>query len=483
MASSIGVIGLAVMGENLILNMESRGYGVACYNRSTNKVEHFVEGRAQGKNITGCYSLEELCLSLKSPRKIMLMIKAGQPVDSVINDLKPLLDEGDIIIDGGNSWFEDTDRRVSELKAVGIHYVGAGVSGGEEGALTGPSIMPGGCADAWPFIKDIFQSIAAKADDGRPCCEWVGSGGSGHYVKMVHNGIEYGDMQLLSEVYHLMSEGLKLGNKKMSSIFAEWNRGELDSYLIEITAKILAKLDEETGKPVLDTILDAAGQKGTGKWTSQSALDLGVPIPQIAQAVFARFLSALKDERVAAADILAGPEPVVVAEPNTVIADLQQALFAAKICSYAQGFQLLSAASKEYGWKLNFGEIALMWRGGCIIRARFLDDIKSAFETESELANIMLAPYFRKVLATAQQPWRSIVKLATDMGIPIPAMSTALNYYDSYRCARLPANLLQAQRDFFGAHTYERVDRPRGEFFHTNWTGRGGDTSSTQYSV
>lgn len=483
LSCKIGVIGLAVMGENLILNMESRGYGVACYNRSTSRVKNFVAGRAQGKNITGCYSLEELCRSLESPRKIMLMIKAGQPVDDVISDLKPLLDEGDIIIDGGNSWFEDTDRRVIELEAAGILYVGAGVSGGEEGALTGPSIMPGGSADAWPFIKDIFQSIAAKAHDGRPCCEWIGSGGSGHYVKMVHNGIEYGDMQLLSEIYHLMSAGLKLGNKEMSSIFAEWNRGELDSYLIEITAKILAKLDEETGKSVLDNILDVAGQKGTGKWTSQSALDLGVPIPQITQAVFARFLSSLKDERITAAQVLAGPEPVAVAEPNTIVADLQQALFAAKICSYAQGFQLLRAASKEYGWKLSFGDIALMWRGGCIIRARFLDDIESAFEADDELANIMLAPYFREVLAAAQQPWRRIVRLATEMGIPIPAMSTALNYYDSYRCARLPANLLQAQRDFFGAHTYERVDRPRGEFFHTNWTGRGGDTSSTQYSV
>ena len=480
--ADIGVVGLAVMGENLILNMESKGFTVACTNRTVAKVDAFINGRGQGKNLIGCHSPEELVASLARPRKIMMMIRAGRAVDELIAELVPLLEPGDILIDGGNSHYPDTIRRCAAAAEKKLLYVGAGVSGGEEGALYGPSIMPGGHAEAWPHLKPIFQAIAAKVD-GVPCCEWLGSDGAGHFVKMVHNGIEYGDMQLIAEAYHLMSQGLGMAPADMAAVFKKWNAGALDSYLIEITADILAKTDDETGKPMVDVILDAAGQKGTGKWTSEAGLDLGVGIPQIAEAVFARCLSAIKDERVAAAQKLAGPAAKFAGNQTQFLADLEQAVYAAKICSYAQGYQLLRAASAEHKWNLNFGDIALLWRGGCIIRARFLGRIKEAFDADPALANLLLAPYFQKVVAAAQDAWRRTVKNAVDLGLPLPAIATSLNYYDAYRCARLPANLLQAQRDYFGAHTYERTDQPRGEFFHTNWTGQGGATASTTYGA
>ena len=482
-SADIGVVGLAVMGENLILNMESKGFTVACYNRTVEKVDAFVNGRGQGKNLVGCRSIAELVAALSRPRKIMMMVRAGRPVDDLINELCPLLEPGDILIDGGNSHYPDTIRRCETAAKRGLFYVGAGVSGGEEGALKGPSIMPGGHAEAWPHLKPIFQAIAAKVDDGSPCCEWLGPDGAGHFVKMVHNGIEYGDMQLIAEAYHLMSQGLGLAPAEMAAVFQKWNAGALDSYLIEITADILAKTDDETGQPLVDVILDAAGQKGTGKWTSQAGLDLGVGIPQIAEAVFARCLSAIKNERAAASTTLAGPKGKDSGDKAQFLADLEQAVYAAKICSYAQGYQLLRAASAEYKWNLNFGDIALLWRGGCIIRARFLGQIKAAFDADPALANLLLAPYFQKVVANAQEAWRRTVKAAIYLGLPLPAISTALSYYDAYRCARLPANLLQAQRDYFGAHTYERTDKPRGKFFHTNWTGQGGTTASTTYVV
>ena len=481
--AEIGLIGLAVMGENLILNMESKGYTVACYNRTTSKVDDFVNGRAAGKNIIGCRSVEELVSNLASPRRIMIMVKAGAPVDATIESLLPHLDAGDILIDGGNSEWTDSIRRARDLEAKGFLYIGTGVSGGEEGALTGPSIMPGGNPDAWPHVKSIFQDISAKVDDGAPCCDWVGPDGAGHYVKMVHNGIEYGDMQLICEAYHLMSQGLGMSASEMSGVFADWDKGDLDSYLIEITSEILAKDDDETGKPMVDVILDTAGQKGTGKWTSISGLDMGVPIPQVAEAVFARCMSAIKDERVAASSELQGPSGGYDGDKAAFVDDLRKAVFAAKICSYAQGYQLLRAAAEEYDWTLNYGSIALMWRGGCIIRAQFLGSIREAFDQQPDLANLLLDPYFKDVVADAQDAWRRVVKSAIDMGVPVPAIGTALNYYDSYRCERLPANLLQAQRDYFGAHTYERLDKPRGEFFHTNWTGRGGTTSASTYDV
>ena len=480
--ADIGVVGLAVMGENLILNVESRGFTVACYNRTVEKVDAFVNGRGQGKNLIGCRSIAELVAALARPRKIMMMVRAGRPVDDLIGELCPLLEPGDILIDGGNSHYPDTVRRRDMAAKRGLLYVGAGVSGGEEGALKGPSIMPGGDAEAWPHLKPIFQAIAAKVD-GVPCCEWLGPDGAGHFVKMVHNGIEYGDMQLIAEAYHLMSQGLGLAPAEMAEVFKKWNQGALDSYLVEITADVLAKTDDETGRPMVDVILDAAGQKGTGKWTSQAGLDLGVGIPQIAEAVFARCLSAIKDERVAAAKVLAGPAGKFAGDKARFLADLEQAVYAAKICSYAQGYQLLRAASTECKWDLNFGNVALLWRGGCIIRARFLGKIKEAFDAEPQLANLLLAPYFQKVVADAQAAWRRTVATAVELGIPLPAISTALGYYDSYRCARLPANLLQAQRDYFGAHTFERADRPRGQFFHVNWTGHGGTTASTTYGV
>ncbi len=481
--ADIGVVGLAVMGENLILNMESKGFTVACYNRTVSKVDDFVEGRAKGKKIIGCRSVEEFVSNLEKPRRVMLMVKAGKPVDAFIEQILPHLEEGDIVIDGGNSHFPDTMRRTKYLEEKGLMYIGTGVSGGEEGALKGPSIMPGGSPDAWEHVKNIFQSVAAKAPDGTPCCQWVGSDGAGHFVKMTHNGIEYGDMQLICEAYQIMSRGLGMSAAEMQEVFAEWNKGDLDSYLIEITSEILAKTDPDTGKPMVDVILDTAGQKGTGKWTSQAGLDMGVGIPQIAEAVFARCLSAIKEERVAASKALVGPDAEFSGDKDAFIAELQQAVYAAKICSYAQGFQLQRAAANEYGWDLNYGDIALMWRAGCIIRARFLDKIKAAFDKNMELPNLLLDDYFKGVIDKSQPAWRSVVRTAIQLGIPVPAMGTALNYYDSYRCARLPANLLQAQRDYFGAHTYERLDKPRGEFFHTDWTGRGGKTSASTYSV
>jgi 6-phosphogluconate dehydrogenase len=482
--ADIGLVGLAVMGENLILNMESKGFTVACFNRTVSKVDDFVlNGRAKGKAIIGAHSIEEFVASLKTPRKIMLMVKAGKAVDEFIDLLTPHLSKGDILIDGGNTHFPDTVRRTKALAEKGLLFVGTGVSGGEEGALLGPAIMPGGNPEAWKSIEPIFKAISAKAEDGVPCCTWIGSDGAGHFVKMVHNGIEYGDMQLICEAYDLMARGLGLSAKEMHKVFAEWNRGVLDSYLIEITRDILTHMDKDTGKPTVDIILDTAGQKGTGKWTSQAGLDLGVGIPQIAEAVFARCLSAIKDERVAASTKLAGPEAKFKGDKKKFILQLRDALYAAKICSYAQGYQLLRAASVEYKWSLKYGEIAMIWRGGCIIRARFLGKIKDAYGKNPELANLLLDPYFKKVLANAQDAWRNVIKTAVSLGIPVPAMGTALNYYDSYRSARLPANLLQAQRDYFGAHTFERIDKPRGQFFHVDWTGRGGTTTANTYTV
>ncbi len=480
--SDIGLIGLAVMGENLVLNMESKGFQVSVFNRSTDKVESFVNSRAKGKNIVGTYSLEELVNSLERPRKVMLMIKAGAAVDSTIDSLLPLLEEGDIIIDGGNTHFPDTNRRIKYVEEKGILYIGSGVSGGEEGALLGPSIMPGGSKKAWPFVKPIFQSIAAKVEDGSPCCDWVGEDGAGHFVKMVHNGIEYGDMQLINEAYHIMKDVLGMTADEMHLVFKEWNEGPLDSYLIEITRDILAYKDED-GEPLVDKILDTAGQKGTGKWTAVTAMDLGSPLTLIAESVFSRFLSAQKDERVEASKILKGPKPEFKGDKKAFLIDLENALYASKLVSYAQGYALMATAAKEYNWNLNYGGIALMWREGCIIRSAFLDKIKEAFDNNEKLTNVLLDPFFKDVMETAQSGWRNVIATAVVNGIPTPSMSAALNYFDGYRHERLPANLLQAQRDYFGAHTYERIDKPRGEFFHTNWTGRGGTTASTTYNV
>ena len=487
--ADIGIVGLAVMGENLILNMESKGFTVACYNRTVSKVDRFLEGRARGKNIVGAHSIEEFCASLARPRKAMLMVKAGKPVDDFIELLIPHLEEGDIIIDGGNSFYGDTIRRTRYVEEKGLLYIGTGVSGGEEGALHGPSIMPGGSPAAWPHVKPIFQAIAAKvagsgpSGEGIPCCDWVGRDGAGHYVKMVHNGIEYGDMQMIAEAYFLMVHLLGMTPAEMHGVFKTWNEGELDSYLIEITRDIMAYVDEETGKPIVDVILDTAGQKGTGKWTSQSALDMGTPAPTVAEAVFARFMSAIKEERVAASQVLGGPIPAFEGDRETLIEEIRQALYASKICSYAQGFQLMTMAADEFDWDLDYGGIALMWREGCIIRAQFLDRIKEAYDEDPELANLLLAPYFKAAIDRSQTAWRRVVATAVTHGIPVPAFGSALAYYDGYRNARLPANILQAQRDYFGAHTYERVDKPRGEFFHTNWTGRGGTTASTTYTA
>ena len=480
--ADIGLIGLAVMGENLVLNMESKGFTVACYNRTTSKVDDFLAGRGKGKNFLGAHSIQELVGQLKTPRKVMLMVKAGAPVDEFIEQLIPHLQAGDIIIDGGNSHFPDTTRRTKYVESKGLLYIGTGVSGGEEGALLGPSIMPGGSPAAWPHVKSIFQKICAKTDKGEPCCEWVGQGGAGHFVKMVHNGIEYGDMQMICETYQMMKVGLGMTNAEMHQVFAEWNEGELDSYLIEITRDILGFKDEK-GNEVVDLILDAAGQKGTGKWTVIAALDTGMPLTLISEAVFARCISAIKSERVAASKVLAGTKAVFKGNKASMIKDLRKALYASKIVSYAQGYQLMRAAAKEFGWDLNYGGIALMWRGGCIIRSAFLGKIKQAFKKNPGLDNLLMDPFFQKATARAQTSWRKVLSMAIKLGIPMPAMSAALNYYDGYRCERLPANLLQAQRDYFGAHTYERVDKPRGEAFHTNWTGSGGSTVSTTYGV
>ena len=481
--SDIGLVGLAVMGENLALNMESKGFHVSVYNRTVEKVDHFMEGRGKGLNFYGAHSLEDFIASLKSPRKVFLMVKAGKPVDDFIEKLIPLLDKGDIIIDGGNTHFPDTARRTEYVESKGLLYIGTGVSGGEEGALKGPSMMPGGSPAAWPFVKPIFQSISAKVADGTPCCDWVGQGGAGHFVKMVHNGIEYGDIQLICECYQIMKDILGMTNDEMHETFAEWNKGDLDSYLIEITRDILAKKDGD-GEYVLDYILDTAGQKGTGKWTAISALDLGEPLTLISESVYARCLSALKEERVEASKILEGPKPVrFPGDRKAFLEDLRRALFASKVVSYAQGYSLMRAAAKEYGWDLNYGGIALLWRGGCIIRSVFLGKIKEAFDKDPQIANILLDPYFKDKLAEAQSGWRNVVAQAVVNGVPAPCMTAALEYYDGYRTERLPANLLQAQRDYFGAHTYERTDRPRGEFFHTNWTGHGGDTVSGTYTV
>jgi 6-phosphogluconate dehydrogenase len=481
--ADIGLIGLAVMGENLVLNMESHGFTVAVFNRTTSKVDDFVNGRGQGKKVVGTHSVEELVKALKRPRKIMIMVKAGAPVDQVIDELVPLLEPGDILIDGGNSHFPDSTRRTRDLKAKGILFIGTGVSGGEEGALKGPSIMPGGNPEAWPHVKPIFQAIAAKVADGTPCCDWVGPEGAGHFVKMVHNGIEYGDMQLICEAYFLMKSLLGMEPAAIGEVFAKWNTGKLDSYLIEITRDILGHVDSESGKPMVDLILDTAGQKGTGKWTVVAACDLGIPLTLIGEAVFSRCLSAQKDERVAASKILKGPGTKFTGDPKQFIDDIEQALFASKIISYAQGFALTEAMGKESKWEINKGGVALMWRGGCIIRSAFLGNIKEAYDKNPNLVNLLLDPYFTEQVSQAQDGWRRVCAAAMTTGIALPAMTSALAYYDGYRSAVLPANLLQAQRDYFGAHTYERNDKPRKQFFHTNWTGRGGTTASSTYNV
>lgn len=479
--SDIGLVGLAVMGENLILNMASKGFTVTAYNRSADKVQNFLNERAKGKTIRGAFSVEELVNSLAKPRKIMLMVKAGKPVDDMIEQLIPHLEAGDIIIDGGNTHFPDSNRRTAYLGSKGLLYIGTGVSGGEEGALTGPSIMPGGAKAAWPHVKDILQGIAAKVDDGTPCCDWVGENGAGHFVKMVHNGIEYGDMQLICEAYQIMKDLLGMSADEMHQVFKTWNEGELNSYLIEITRDILGY--KENGEALVDKILDTAGQKGTGKWTGVIALDLGVPLTLITEAVFSRCLSAQKAERMVASELLKGPQPSFTGDKQAFIEDLRQALLAAKIVSYAQGYVLMREAAKDYGWDLNYGGIALMWRGGCIIRSSFLGNIKEAFDAQPDLTNLMTTPYFRDKLQGCQAGWRRVIAAAISNGISAPAMTAALSYFDGYRTGRSPANLLQAQRDYFGAHTYERTDKPRGEFFHTNWTGRGGNTASTTYNV
>ena len=482
--ADIGLIGLAVMGQNLVLNMNDHGFRVAVFNRTLSKVDEFLNGSARDTKVIGTHSIEEFAAALARPRRVMLLVKAGPPVDEFIEMLLPHLEEGDIIIDGGNSNYNDTIRRTAYVESRGLLYIGTGVSGGEEGARFGPSIMPGGSEAAWPHVKPIFQAVSAKVEDGSPCCDWVGSDGAGHFVKMVHNGIEYGDMQLICESYQLMKEGLGLDHDRMHNIFADWNDGELDSYLIEITRDILGVKDED-GSPLVEKILDTAGQKGTGKWTAMSALEMGIPLTLIGEAVFARFLSALKEERVAASEVLSGPPGGAAfgGDRTAFVDDLRQALFAAKIISYAQGYMLMRAAAEAYGWILNNGGIALMWRGGCIIRSVFLGKIKEAFDRDPSLSNLLLDPYFKGQIHCAQGAWRRVVARAAEMGIPMPAMSSALAFYDGYRHGRLPANLLQAQRDYFGAHTYERVDRERGEFFHTDWTGRGGDVTASTYKA
>jgi 6-phosphogluconate dehydrogenase len=479
----IGLIGLAVMGQNLVLNMNDHGYKVAVFNRTVSKVDDFLADEAKGTQVVGAHSIEEMCGLLKTPRRVMIMVKAGDVVDHTIEQVLPYLEKGDILIDGGNSLYTDSTRRTKDLAAKGILFIGTGVSGGEEGARFGPSIMPGGNKEAWPHVKEIFQSIAAKVEDGTPCCDWVGEDGAGHYVKMVHNGIEYGDMQLIGEAYQLLKDGLGLTPDELAEIFAEWNKGELDSFLIDISATIFAKKDDD-GKPMVDKILDAAGQKGTGKWTAISALDLGQPVTLIGESVFARCLSALKDERVKAAKVLKGPRKRKKLDgQKEFIEEVRLALYCSKMVSYAQGYMLLRAAEKDQGWNLNMGGVALMWRGGCIIRSIFLGDIKAAFDRNSKLQNLLLDKFFSSAMNKYQASWRKAIIHGIRIGVPMPAFATALAFYDGYRAERLPANLLQAQRDFFGAHTYERVDKPRGEFFHTNWTGRGGRVSSSTYNA
>jgi 6-phosphogluconate dehydrogenase len=479
----IGLIGLAVMGQNLVLNMTDHGFKVAVFNRTTSKVDEFLAHEAKGTSVEGARSVAELCAKLRRPRRVMIMVKAGDVVDQTIDQIVPHLEKGDIIIDGGNSLFTDSNRRTKDLAEKGILFIGTGVSGGEEGARFGPSIMPGGNPAAWPHVKDIFQSIAAKVEDGTPCCDWVGQDGAGHYVKMVHNGIEYGDIQLICEAYQLLKDGLGYTPDQLAEVFAEWNKGELDSYLIEITATIFAKKDED-GQPLIDKILDTAGQKGTGKWTAISALDLGQPVTLIGESVFARCLSALKDERVNASKVLDGPKKMLtISEQKEFIEDVRRALYCSKMVSYAQGYMLLRAIEKDQNWNLNMGGIALMWRGGCIIRSAFLGNIKAAFDKNPNLENLLLDDFFSGALNKYGWSWRKAVIHAIEIGVPMPAFSTALAFYDGFRTDRLPANLLQAQRDFFGAHTYERVDKPRGEFFHTNWTGHGGRVSSSTYNA
>lgn len=480
--ADIGLIGLAVMGENLALNMESKGYTVAVYNRTSEKVDRFIGGRAAGKDIIGCHTLEELVGHLEKPRKVFMMVKAGQAVDDMLGQLLPLLEDGDILIDGGNSHFPDTIRRTDYVERQGKLYIGTGVSGGEEGALKGPSMMPGGSPAAWPYVKPIFQSICAKVEDGSPCCDWVGENGAGHFVKMVHNGIEYGDMQLICEAYQLMRDYLRLSDDEMHGIFAAWDRTELDSYLIEITRDILAYKDVD-GEPLVERILDTAGQKGTGKWTAVAALDEGVPLTLICEAVFSRGLSAMKEERVAAAHVFDRTIPAFTGDKDEFVEAIRQALYASKIISYAQGYALLHTAAKTYQWDLDHGAIALMWRGGCIIRSAFLGKIRDAYTEDPALPNLLLAPYFKETIQRLLPAWRTVVASAAACGVPIPAMSAALSYFDGYTTARLPANLLQAQRDYFGAHTYERLDSPRGQVFHTNWTGHGGNTAAGTYNA
>jgi 6-phosphogluconate dehydrogenase len=483
--ADIAIMGLAVMGQNLILNMNDHGFKVVAFNRTVSKVDDFLANEAKDTNVVGAHTVQEMVAQLKTPRRVMLMVKAGDAVDQTIENLLPHLEQGDIIIDGGNSLYTDTERRMKYVESKGLLYIGTGVSGGEEGARTGPSIMPGGSPSAWPHIKDIFQSIAAKVEDGSPCCDWVGEGGAGHYVKMVHNGIEYGDMQLIGEAYRLLRQQLGLSPDELADIFSEWNKGDLDSYLIEITADILRFKDED-GSPLVDKILDTAGQKGTGKWTVISSADLGQPVTVIGEAVYARCLSALKEDRIAASQVLTGPKPEEMeftGDKQQYIESVRQALYASKVVSYAQGYMLMRAAAKEYGWNLNYGGIALMWRGGCIIRSRFLGDIKKAYDNNPDLVNLLLDPFFTKVVDENQHGWRSTVSEAALLGIACPALSSALSFYDGFRTETLPANLLQAQRDYFGAHTYERIDKERGEFFHTNWTGHGGTTSSSTYNA
>jgi 6-phosphogluconate dehydrogenase len=480
--ADIALIGLAVMGQNLVLNMNDHGFTVAVFNRTTSKVDEFLANEAKGTKVVGAHSIQELIGMLKRPRRVMFMVKAGHPVDELIAEIIPHLEKGDIIIDGGNSLFQDTMRRTKDLESKGFWFIGTGVSGGEEGARKGPSIMPGGSKDAWPHVKDIFQGIAAKVDGNVPCCDWVGENGAGHYVKMVHNGIEYGDMQLICEAYQLMKDGLGMTPAEMQPVLTEWNKSELDSYLIEITANILGFKDAD-GQPLVDKILDTAGQKGTGKWTVINSADLGIPITLVTEAVYSRCISALKDERVAASKKLKGPKRSISGDRAAFIEDIRLALYASKIISYAQGYMLMRAAAKEYKWNLNYGGVALMWRGGCIIRSRFLGKIKEAFERDPDLTNLLLDKFFRGEIKKCQRSWRKVVSMAARKGIPTPAFSTALNFFDGYRSESLPANLLQAQRDYFGAHTYERIDQPRGKFFHSNWTGHGGTTSSGSYTV